>query len=82
MDAEELKSLIEALSQIEEEDSVPKTAKARIKNAVAALQNEEGDMKFKANKALHELDEMSDDPNIPSYIKPQIWNVVSTLESV
>ena len=28
-----------------------------------------------------ELDEISDDPNIPSFIRTQIWNIVSLLES-
>lgn len=78
MDAEEINALIESLAQIEGDVSVPKNVKLRINNAVKALQGE-GDMKIKASKAMQELDEISDDPNIPSYIRPQIWNVVSML---
>ncbi|MCG2719561.1 MAG: UPF0147 family protein [Nanoarchaeota archaeon] len=35
---------------------------------------------MKSNKALQELDNLSNDPNVPSYVLPQIWNIVSLLE--
>jgi len=31
---------------------------------------------------LQELDDISSDPNMPSYVRTQIWNVVSQLESI
>ena len=37
------------------------------------------DIKGMHDKALQELDEISDDPNIPSFTRTQIWNIVSIL---
>jgi len=71
--------LIECLSQIETDDSVPKNIREKIRSAMNALGGEK-DFKIRANQALQELDDISDDPNVPSYVRPQIWNVVSMLE--
>lgn len=78
--SEDIMVLVETLSQIEQDDSVPKNVKLKLKNAMVALQGPDKDNKIKANRALQELDDVSDDPNIPSYVRPQIWNVVSMLE--
>lgn len=78
--AEDILVLVETLSQIEQDDSVPKNVKLKLKSAMVALQGPDKDNKIKANRALQELDDVSDDPNIPSYVRPQIWNVVSMLE--
>lgn len=77
---EDMLALVETLSQIEQDDSVPKNVRLKLQNAMTALKSAEKDNKIKANRALQELDDVSDDPNMPSYIRPQIWNVVSMLE--
>ncbi len=77
---ERITDLVVCLTQIEEDVSIPKNIKLKIRNAITALE-EDKDFKIKANKALQELDEIFDNPNVPSYIRPQIWNVVSMLES-
>lgn len=82
MNPNNLLSLIEALAQIEEDVTVPKNVKIKVKNAITALKEEDKELAIKANKALQELVDISDDPNIPAYIRPQIWNVVSMLESI
>lgn len=74
--------LVEALAQIECDECLPKNIKLKIQNAIGALNQGDKEAKIKANKALQELDDISDDPNIPAYIRPQIWNVVSMLEGV
>ena len=78
--SEDILVLVETLSQIEQDDSVPRNVKLKLKNAMLALQGPDPDNKIKASRALQELDDVSDDPNIPSYVRPQIWNVVSMLE--
>lgn len=75
-------SLVETLSQIEQDDCVPKNVRTRLQNAMAALRENAKDNKINANKALQELDEVSDDANVPSYIRTQIWNVCSMLEGI
>ncbi len=82
MSDEHLLDLIESLAQIEEDNSVPKNVRLKIKLAMDALKTENQELRIRANRALQELDELSDDPNIPSYVRPQIWNVVSLLEGL
>lgn len=72
-------SLVECLAQVEGDVSLPKNIKQKIRNAITAL-GEDREFKTRANKALRELDEVSDNPSLPSYLRPQIWNIVSMLE--
>ncbi|MFH0936264.1 MAG: UPF0147 family protein [Candidatus Woesearchaeota archaeon] len=75
--------ILESLSQIEQDLTVPKNIRSKVKAAMDALQQEkELTLDLRVNKALQELDDLSDNPNIPVYTRTQIWNVVSQLESI
>ncbi|MBI5797708.1 UPF0147 family protein [Candidatus Woesearchaeota archaeon] len=76
-----MKELIEELTMILEDDGIPKNVRIKLDTAIAVLQDNAIEISIRANKALQELDELSNDPNIPSYIRPQLWNIVSQLES-
>lgn len=78
-----MEDIISNLRIIEEDNTVPKNVRSKIKSAISALEDPNGkETKVKIDKALQELDDLSDDPNLPSYTRTQIWNVVSTLESI
>ena len=49
---------------------------------MSELKEEDVEDCLRANKALQELDDLSEDPNVPSYLRPQIWNIVSQLETL
>jgi uncharacterized protein len=72
--------VLEALDQIGSDDSVPKNVRIRIKNASLALGEAEKSIAVRVDKSLQELEEITEDPNIPSYTRTMIWNVVSQLE--
>ncbi len=76
------KDVIEVLNQIEVDYSVPKNVREKVKNATVVLCEGDCEVKVKIDRSLQELDDISDDPNVPSYTKMQIWNVVSLLESI
>ena len=77
--SEEVKEIIEILEELQSDSSVPKNVKEKIEITINALK-EDNELKLCVNKALHELDEIADDPNLESYARSQIWNVVSLLE--
>ena len=78
-----LQEVINVLSIIEQDACVPKNVRTKIKSAIESLQNENGRAhELKIDQVLQQLDELNDDPNLPPYTRTQIWNVVSTLESV
>jgi len=82
MDAgEQIKSTIEVLRELQEDGSVPKNVKEKIITTVNALE-EDTEVSIKVNKALHELEEIADDPNLQQYTRTQIWNIVSVLEKL
>jgi uncharacterized protein len=77
-----MQELIEELNMLVDDNTVPKNIKSKIKSAISALKNDTIEQSMRANKALQELDALSEDPNIPSYVRPQIWNIVSQLETL
>jgi uncharacterized protein (UPF0147 family) len=74
-------AVIEALNELKEDNTVPKNVKVRIDAVLAAL-SEKCEAPMKVHKALNELEEVSDDNNIQSYTRAQLWNVVSMLEGI
>ncbi len=77
-----MEDLIEELEMISEDHSIPRNMRLKIQEAIVSLQNEEVEECLRANKALQELEDVSDNPNIPSYVRPQLWNIVSQLETI
>lgn len=82
MSQETIKSIIESLSQIKEDLSVPKNIRIKIDSAISALKDESKSVKVKINKSIQELDSLDEDPNIPVYTRTQIYNIVSILEGL
>ncbi|MBW2966351.1 UPF0147 family protein [Candidatus Woesearchaeota archaeon] len=78
---DKVEEIIEILNELEEDITVPRNVKDKIKIVMNVLK-EEVDLKIRINKVLHELDEIADDPNLQPYTRTQIWNVVSMLEKV
>ena len=74
---------IEVLLLIEQDASVPKNVRTKIKDILTSLQDQTGKSKeVKVDHALQQLSDIGEDPNLPSYTRTQIWNVVSALESI
>jgi len=79
---EVLIEIMELLSEIGEDNGVPRNVRAKIKSAFSALDQEGKSVPVKINASIQELDECSDDPNVPAYVRTQIWDIVSRLESI
>lgn len=78
----DIENIIQALSQIKDDRSVPKNIRASCEECVKDLQDKEEELSVRLNSCISTLDEVSNDPNIPSYTRTQIWNIVSMLEVV
>ena len=68
------------LDSIKGDNSVPKNVRFRVDDTIRLL---EGDCEIclKINKALNELEEISNDPNIPNYTRVEVLNIVSILSN-
>ncbi len=78
---EEIDNIIDALKDIEEDSTVPKNVRSKIKEMIENLRGEI-ELSLKVNKALHKLDEIAEDMNLNSYVRTQIWNIASSLEKL
>jgi uncharacterized protein (UPF0147 family) len=76
---EKITEIIEALKELSTDSSVPKNVKSKLTEIIGFL-NKDEDLSIRINKALNLLDEISDDNNIQTYSRTQIWNIVSMLE--
>ena len=76
----DIQLIMDSLAMIEEDNSVPKNVRSKIKDAMSLLLDENGkSAALKIDQVMQQLDELNDDPNLPPYTRTQIWNVVSTL---
>jgi len=75
-------TVIQALSQIKDDRTVPKNIRTSCEDCIKDLQNNEEELSVRLNSCISTLDEVSNDPNIPSYTRTQIWNIVSMLEAI
>ena len=77
-----LSEIIKNLQLIEEDTTIPKNARSRIKNTISILACEgDSNIDIKIDRSLEELGDVVDDPNLPSDTRMQIWSVVSIIES-
>lgn len=79
-DAEKLLVIVEDLSSIEKDATIPKNVRQKIKTAIDLLSVNDKNLSLRIDKSIQELGDLADDPNVPSYTKMQIWSVVSQLE--
>ena len=79
---ESMKEAIDTLNQIASSNSTPKTIKKSITDLIADLNNEEYSLSVRAANTISLLDDVTQDPNMPSYVRTQLWQAVSKLESI
>lgn len=82
MNDELLLELIDALSQIEKDNTIPRNVRSKVKIVCSALGDNCQALAVRIDKSLQELDEVGNDPNVPIYAKTKVWNVVSQLEGI
>jgi len=80
--SDQIDGIIDVLSELTEDNTVPKNVKVKIEKIKVSLSEKGTEMSLKINKALDLLDEVSDDNNLESYTRTQLWNIASMLESL
>jgi len=79
---ESMKGAIETLEQITSSNSTPKTIKKSITDLIIELKNTEYSLSVRAANTISLLDDITQDANMPSYVRTQLWQAVSKLESI
>lgn len=73
---------IETLNQISANPTTPKTIKKSIIDLLKELNSEEYSLSVRASNAISALDDITQDPNLPSFIRVTLWQAVSKLEGI
>ncbi len=81
MSSKEVNDVIAVLEDLGKDSTVPKNVKDKVLEVIGILK-EESEFSIKVNKALNELDEVTDDSNMQPYTRTQLFNIVTMLESL
>ncbi len=76
-----LQSVIEMINFVLEDPSIPKNIKKVLSDAKIRLNGKE-DIIVKVSAAIYLIEPVSEDVNMPSHARTQIWAIISALESI
>ena len=79
---EYLQNSLDTLNQIASNPSTPKNIRKNIQDLVNDLKSAEYSLSVRASNAISLLDDITQDPNVPSYVRVTLWQAVSTLENI
>jgi uncharacterized protein (UPF0147 family) len=77
-----IEGIKDALVELHDDNTVPKNVREKAQEMIVILNNEADELSIRKDKVLQCLDEISQDTNLQSYTRTQIWNTVSMLEKV
>jgi len=78
---ERTKAVIDALLEVSNDSTIPKNVREKVNNIIQSLKQED-ELSMKIDRALHDLEAISEDSNLQSYTRTQVWNIVSMLETM
>ncbi|RLF45480.1 MAG: hypothetical protein DRN29_06650 [Thermoplasmata archaeon] len=82
MDDKGLKNVFRMLDELANDISVPRNIRRGAKEAKEILMRKDETLDVKVASAISRLDELLNDPNIPTHGRTAIWNIMSALESL
>ena len=77
-----IKQAVIMLQKIVNDTSVPRNIRRAATDAIKSLQDTSLSPGVRAANAIGILEEISQDPNMPTHTRISIWNIVSMLETV
>jgi len=75
----QLNNVKNMLGEIKVDNSVPRNIRAKIDEAIIEIGNNDCELDIKISRLLNELEEISEDPNLPSYIRAEILMTIGIL---
>lgn len=77
-----MESAIQTLNQLATSHSTPRNFKKTIADLITELNSTEYTISVRAANAMSLLDDITQDANIPSFVRTSLWQAVSVLESI
>ncbi len=76
-----LQKIVDTLGQLGEDGSVPRNVRRGAVSARDELLKQRVARDVRIASAVYVLDELANDPNIPTHGRTAIWSIISSLES-
>ncbi|MFA5077236.1 MAG: UPF0147 family protein [Candidatus Micrarchaeia archaeon] len=76
-----VQAVVELINTVLEDSSIPKNIRAVLANAKTRLMSSE-ETTIKVSAAIYMIEPVSEDVNMPSYARTQVWSIMSALESI
>ena len=79
---ERIKQAMVVLGEVSEDTTTPRNIRRAAKESMDSLQDAKLTPAVRASNAISILDEILQDPNMPSYTRVKLLNVIATLEAI
>jgi len=77
-----LNNALSTMNQLATNLSTPKNIRKNIGDLIDGLKSDKYSVSVRALNTISSLDDITQDPNLPSYVRTSLWQAVSTLESI
>jgi uncharacterized protein len=77
-----LTRIVESLSQLADDTSVPRNVRRGAQSAKDELAKARVALDVRIASAVYVLDDLANDPNLPTHGRTAIWSIISSLESL
>lgn len=77
----ELQAVSELMEAVLSDNSVPRNIRAAVEEALQKIRSQE-DKAVAVSTAIYRLDDISNDINMPSHTRTEIWGIISELEGI
>jgi len=80
--SDQLNNVKEMLGEIKEDNSVPRNIRSKVDTVISEIGNNNCEFDIKISRLLNDLEEISEDPNLPSYIRSEILMAIGLLSEL
>ena len=77
-----LDPILESLGELADDLSVPRNIRRGAQSARDALNRARAPLDVRVASAVNVLDDLANDPNLPTHGRTAIWSIISNLESL
>jgi len=82
LDAPAVQRIFESLAELADDASVPRNIRRGAQSARDALAKPRVALDVRIASAVYVLDDLANDPNLPTHGRTAIWSIISSLESL
>ena len=82
VDTAGLQRIVDALTQLADDNLVPRNVRRGAQSAKDALSKPRAALDVRIASAVYVLDDLANDPNLPTHGRTAIWSIISSLESL